>query len=325
MKLPREAQVDVGADGYPLRRKPRRRMSVGARLDRVDYHRVGAQEPDALDGCAEQSLGLSGIRPPQRRRAQADDPLHARQRVADSHAFDQRGQRHPGGEREPRDRERAAWRGQLRIERQRESKAELPCHLDGGLRVAAIGPADGPRCPSQFARHHVDRLLQVDLHATAVRVVVLIAGCGIKDPERECGNLVRLRIAANRAVKVVAVGRELDEAALLHLARLRPREHRLAIRTAAANHPPDRHRHDRVHSRRLQEREDSGVGARVRVVDRDEDGLLGERRLAAARPIDLVERERVPAVRDEVLEEGHEVGGGGAVRLELRSLVYDVV
>ena len=163
------------------------------------------------------------------------------------------------------------------------------------------------------------------LHATAVRVVVLVAACGVEDPERERRKLARLRIAADRAVQVVAVRRELDEAALLHLARLRPREHRLALRALAADHPRARHRDDRGHPCGQQQRVDACVIARVRVVDRDEDGLLGERRLSAARAIDLVERERVPAVRDEVLEEGHEIARGRAVRVELCSLVHDVV
>ena len=66
LKLPREPQVDVGADGYRSRREPRRRTSVRARLDRVDHDGGGAQDPDALDGRAEQALGLCGIRPPQR-------------------------------------------------------------------------------------------------------------------------------------------------------------------------------------------------------------------------------------------------------------------
>ena len=60
LKLPREPQVDVCADGHRSRREPRRRASVRARLDRVDHEGGRAEDPDALDRRAEQALGLRG-------------------------------------------------------------------------------------------------------------------------------------------------------------------------------------------------------------------------------------------------------------------------
>ena len=158
-----------------------------------------------------------------------------------------------------------------------------------------------------------------------VPLVVLVAPRGVVTPRPERRHLARLRIADHRAVQIVAVRRELDEAALLHLASLRPGQHRLTPRPSTALHPPAGNGDDRGHPRGEQQRVDPCVIARVRVVDRDEDRVLAEGRFTAARTIDVVERDRVPAVRDEVLEEGHEVRRGHAVRVEAGSLVHNVV
>ena len=88
--------------------------------------------------------------------------------------------------------------------------------------------------------------------------------------DAEGRDLARLRIAPHRAVQIVAVRRELDEAAPLHLAGLRPCQHCLAVRAVAAFDPRGRQREDRRHPVGQQQRVDARVIARVPVVDRDE-------------------------------------------------------
>ena len=177
----------------------------------------------------------------------------------------------------------------------------------------------------ELARHHRDRALQVLRDAFAVAVFLLVSAHRVEEPVREGREHAALRVAPDRRVQGVAVRDELDEPARLHLAGLVPRDVLRATRAGARLDPFALDGEQGGHAVCEEQRVQACVVARVRVVGGDEDGSVGQHSVAPACALDLVERQRVPVVRHEVLEECDEVARGDAVRVEGRPFVHDVV